>query len=92
MVNAALRAKGMIPSEGDHHIFKKKINGVTEVLTKTSHDNKEISGILAKLMAHQCYLSVSEFWDLVDCTLSQTKWDELIRQRGAGGRNPYFDR
>lgn len=88
LVTAALVRKGMIPYENDHHMLKKKIDGVTTLVTKTSHDDKEISRDLATFMAHQCGLNVTEFWQLVECTLSQEQWDDKIRG-WPDGRNPY---
>ena len=89
---AALTSKGMVPSENHHHMFRKKIDGVTTLVTRMSHDNKEITRDLALLMARQCCLTVPEFWRLVDCPLSQEQWDELVRGRCADGRNPFLRR
>ncbi len=89
-MTAALLTKGMVPSESHHHMLKKKIEGVTTLVTRTSHDDKEISGDLATLMARQCCLYVREFWLLVDCPLSQADWEKLIRERCADGRNPFI--
>jgi len=91
-VTAALLAKGMVPYENHHHMLKKKIDGVTTLITKTSHDDKEIGATLATLMARQCCLTLSEFWSLVECPLTEEAWDKLIRERCAGGRNPFIGR
>lgn len=93
-VITALTAKGMVPYENDHHMFKKTIGGVTTLITSTSHDDREIRGALATLMARQCCLKVSEFWNLVDCSLSQQQWDERVQKyvTEAGGRNPFLGR
>jgi hypothetical protein len=90
VVKAGLLAKGMVPTESHHLMLKKTVDGVTEVITRMSHDDKEISGGLAKLMAHQCYLHAAEFWDLIDCPLSQEDWEKLIKQRCVNGRNPFL--
>lgn len=92
MVKAALIAKGMVPSESHHHMLRKKVDGVTTLVTRMSHDDKEIRGDLVGLMARQCCLRAPEFWNLVDCPLSQEDWDKLIRQRCADGRNPFLGR
>ena len=93
VVSAALQKKGMEPREGDHHImFSKKVGGVTTLITRISRSHNEISNRNAGKMANQCALQLREFWSLVDCTLSEEQWDQLIRQRCAGGRNPFIFR
>jgi hypothetical protein len=89
-VRAALEAKGMIPDENHHHMLRKKVEGVTTLVTRMSHDDKEIRGDLVGLMARQCCLRPTEFWQLVDCPLSEKDWDELIKTRCVDGRNPYI--
>lgn len=91
-VTDALMAKGMVPYENHHHMLKKTIDGVTTLVTRVSHGSKEIRGDLATLMARQCCLNVSEFWQLVDCPLSKDAWDKLVKERCADGRNPYLGR
>jgi hypothetical protein len=81
----------MVPYENHHHMLKKSIDGVATLITRESHGKKLISRDLAMLMAHQCGLNVSEFWDLVDCPLSQEQWDAKIHS-WPGGRNPYMGR
>lgn len=87
---AGLLNKGMVPHESHHHMLKKTVDGVTEVVTRMSHDDKEIGSILAKLMGHQCYLHPAEFWNLIDCPLSEKEWEKLIRERCDNGRNPFL--
>ena len=41
-------------------------------------------------MARQCYLKAPEFWDLIDCPLSEKDWEKLIKERCAEGRNPFI--
>ena len=90
VVKAALLAKGMVPDENHHHMLRKKVGGVTTVVTRMSHDDKEIRGDLIGLMARQCYLHAAEFWDLINCPLSEKHWEELITERCVGGRNPFI--
>lgn len=41
-------------------------------------------------MANQCCLQLREFWNLVDCPLSEEEWDALVADRCADGRNPFL--
>jgi hypothetical protein len=91
VVRDALIAKGMVPYESSHHhMFTKTINGVTTLITRMSRDNRQINDRLAKLMANQCCLQLREFWSLVECPLSQDKWEDKVRERCSGGRNPFL--
>ncbi len=78
--------------ESHHHMFRKRIDGVTHLVTRISHNAREIDNSLAKLMANQCCLKLAEFWQLVDCPLDEASWDALVRERCAGGRNPFLGR
>jgi hypothetical protein len=89
-VASALLAKGMVQDENHHHMFRKEVEGVTQLVTRMSHGANEIGDELGKRMASQCALRLKEFWNLVDCTLSAEDWDSLVRQRCADGRNPYL--
>jgi hypothetical protein len=91
-IEVALLAKGMERDENHHHMFRKTIDGVTHLVTRTSHGMDEVGDSLAKLMARQCCLQLREFWSLVDCTLDEEGWNRLVRQRCAGGRNPFLGR
>jgi len=51
----------MVPHDSDHYMYTKKIDGVTTVLTKMSHNHQEINDTLALLMGRQCYLQLREF-------------------------------
>jgi hypothetical protein len=89
-VKAALLAKGMVPDENHHHMLRKKIDGVVTLVTRMSHDNKEIRDDLVGLMARQCCLRPAEFWQLIDCPLSEEDWEAKVRERCADGRNPFI--
>jgi hypothetical protein len=91
-VEAALLAKGMERDESHHHMFRKTIDGVTHLVTRTSHGANEIGDGLAKLMANQCCLQLGEFWNLVDCPLSEDDWNALVATRCVDGRNPFLRR
>ena len=89
-VEKALTDKGMTLKQGHHKMFRKKIDGVTTVVTRISHGTKDVPTSLGKLMGHQCYLHPKEFWELVDCPLGESRWNELIAERCVDGRNPFL--
>jgi hypothetical protein len=91
-VESALEAKGMDRDENHHHMFRKEIDGVTQLVTRISHAKGEVNDHLGKLMGNQCCLQLKEFWELVDCTLSAEQWDVLVAQRCHGGQNPFLGR
>ena len=78
--------------EGHHHMFRKTLEGVTHLVTRISHDAREIDDGLGHLMANQLCLQLREFWNLVDCPLTEPEWDRLVSQRCGDGRNPFLRR
>lgn len=90
----ALLTKGMERDEAHHHMYRKSIDGVTHLVTRISHGgSKDINDSLGKLMANQCCLQLREFWQLVDCAMTEAAWDEVVRERcAASGRNPFLGR
>jgi hypothetical protein len=92
LVVAALLEKGMEQDENHDHMFRKSVDGATHLVTRTSHGAKEIGDELGKRMASQCALQLREFWELVDCTLTEDGWDKLVRERCSDGRNPFLNR
>jgi hypothetical protein len=91
-VRQALLDKGMEEDQTHHHMFRKTIDGTTHLVTRISHNAREIDDHLGTLMAHQLCLQLREFWNLVECTLSEADWTELVRSRCGGGRNPFLRR
>lgn len=91
-VASALEAKGMERDESHHHMFRKQIGGVTTLVTRISHNSKEIDDGLASLMGKQLCLNLREFWELVECPLSEEQWDTLVTDRCHDGRNPFLGR
>jgi hypothetical protein len=92
VVERALLDKGMERDETHHHMFRKTIEGVTHLVTRISHGTREIDDGLGKLMANQCCLQLAEFWELIDCSLSERGWNDLVTQRCADGHNPFLRR
>jgi hypothetical protein len=89
VVRQALLDKGAVQDE-NHHMFHKEVEGVTHLITRISHGAREISDGLAKAMAAQCCLRLKEFWELVECPLSEEDWDMKVKERCSGGRNPFL--
>lgn len=89
-VRQALLAKGM--EQNHHEMYRKTIEGVTQIVTRISHDAQNIDDGLGGMMAKQCCLYLKEFWDLVDCPLSESDWEAKVKERCSGGRNPFIGR
>jgi hypothetical protein len=92
VVASALEAKGMERHESHHHMFRKQVEGVTTLVTRISHNSKDIDDGLGRLMGKQLCLNLREFWELVDCPLSERQWDGLVADRCQDGRNPFLGR
>ena len=91
-VRQALMDKGMEQNQKHHEMYRKTIERVTHLVTRISHNNKPIDDTLGLLMANQCCLRLREFWDLVDCSLTEKDWDAKVKERCSGGRNPFLRR
>jgi hypothetical protein len=92
IVEKALLEKGMERDQTHHTMYRKTLEGVTHLVTRISHGSRQIDDGLGKLMANQLCLQLAEFWRLVDCPLTEERWDELVRERCAHGRNPFLRR
>ena len=82
-VEQALAGKGFVRREGRHaffvyHTHKRKLK--TSVWTMMSHGNSgaDISKSLSAKMARQCRINKAEFECLIDCSLSQKDYEELL--------------
>lgn len=83
-VEKALRRKGFRSRES-HHTFWSYYSTEgkrTEIFTKVSHGHSEISPDNLRKMAKQCFLTNSEFVDLMQCPLSREQYEEILRQKG----------
>lgn len=76
--------------EKHHHMFCKKVDGVTTLVTRISHGARELDQGLGLLMGKQLCLTLKEFWSLVDCPLSEQDWDRLVAERCPEGHNPFL--
>ena len=81
-VESALIRKGFQRNDSHHIQFRYiAMNGqVTHVKTKISHgQSRDIGDKLAGKMARQCFLKLSEFKKLIDCSLSRSQYEEILR-------------
>jgi hypothetical protein len=78
-VEKGLCRKGFRRAESHHHFFIYHSLGgeKTNLFTKTSHGNIELSDYLLGRMARQIKLSKSQFFEFVDCTISQQAYEDL---------------
>jgi hypothetical protein len=85
-VESALVSKGFQQTENDHHYFVyfTQDGKKTTAKTKTSHTKKmkDIPDNLLGQMAKQCHLTKSQFLELVDCPLSQEKYEDILQNQG----------
>ena len=89
-VEASLLKKGFEQEPGGHHIFFRYFSLSGDDLgirTKMSHGKKkqDIDSSLASYMARQCQLTLSDFKDLINCSLSQQGYELILKEKGLIG-------
>jgi DNA-binding transcriptional regulator YiaG len=81
-----LKKKGFSPANNksvDHHYLEFYHNDVMILYTKISHGSKkDIDSYLIKQMSEQCKLSKTEFAELVNCTLSEKGYIDILIEKG----------
>ena len=84
VVMAALERKGFSASEGDHtyFIYYTADGRKTLAKTKVSHSGKDVADVILGMMARQCKLTAPQFRDLVDCSLSRTAYEDILKAQG----------
>lgn len=82
-VKAALLKKGFKEYENDHSyfVYYTLAGKKTIVKTKVSHSGKDIPKVIIGYMAKQCKMSVQEFHQLVDCTLTQHAYEACLESQ-----------
>lgn len=84
-VEKGLLNKGFQLNENDHHyfIYYTQEGKKTTIKTKTSHTKKmkTIPDNLLAQMAKQCQLTKSDFLDLIDCPLTQDKYEQILKAK-----------
>ena len=85
-VEDGLQKKGFRRIDGDHSFFIYfTVDGKkTRIRTKTSHGSghREISDSLLPVMAQQCKLTKSAFFDLISCPLSRDAYEAMLQSQG----------
>ena len=83
-VEEGLEKKGFVRKESDHHrfIYYTLQGKKSPIQTKTSHTPKmkEIGDNLLGLMAGQCALTKSDFFNLLDCPLSRKNYEAILKR------------
>lgn len=84
LVSQSLLAKGFKQDRArDHVYFFFYYNGRrTAVRTKISHNEREINDNLCAFMARQMGLTVRQFREFVDCSLTGKMYAELLIRSG----------
>lgn len=85
-IEAALLRKGFQQKNTDHSYFHfyDKNGKKTIVNTKTSFGSKykRLEAPLVAQMARQCKLTKSQFHELIECTLSHEKYEQILEETG----------
>ena len=83
-VESSLTKKGFVKKETHHTYYTYYIEGKkTSIQTYVSHGCSEVNLFLQRKMAEQMCISVEEFRRFVECTLSQEKYEEILRKKDA---------
>ena len=81
-VAQSLKGKGFFVESGDHDYYRYHTlsDKRTHIRTKISHGSKPnyINKNLESFMAEQCKLSTRDFRKLIDCSINQIEYEELI--------------
>jgi len=83
-VESALSQKGFeLQDGGDHRYYVFLFQARRVARTKVSHGTKykDLGDDLLDHMARQCHLTKSNFLDLVDCSLSQQGYEDILREQ-----------
>lgn len=79
----ALERKGFRLSERNHHYYYFYHEGKkTRVKTKISHGNDSISDPLIHSMRNQMKLNKNQFFNFVECPLTEAEYIEILRGQG----------
>ena len=82
-IDKALRKKGFLREERDHHFYFYIYNGKkTAINTKISHSETEIGDPLVIQMSKQIYLNKEQFVKLIECTLDAESYKQILIDKG----------
>jgi hypothetical protein len=83
-IDAALRKKGFLRSVDSDHVVYRLFSTEKELLarTKMSHGmfGSSISVHLLSVMARQLHLTKAQFLELIDCTMDEKQYREILRK------------
>jgi len=82
-IDVALQKKGFRRNMSGDHIFY--YFGDTRITTKMSHGmmGHSLSTDLISRMARQLRLTKRQFLELIDCTVAEERYREILRETGA---------
>jgi hypothetical protein len=82
-ISSSLTKKGFQIKENDHTYIILYINvKKTYIRNKISHGKRDIDDYLIKLMATQLKLDKNQFLKLVDCSISQERYVNILMDAG----------
>jgi hypothetical protein len=81
-VKNTLKAKGFSERKSTHFFYSFKTGGLTtSILTQVSKGSSyhKLDEWHLKQMAKQCHLTIEQFLDLVDCSMSRSEYEHHLR-------------
>ena len=82
-VRQNLLKKGFIEKQGTKHIlYKFEPYGImTEIQTKMSRNDQDLNDYLLDQMKKQLYLDKKDFFDFIDCPLSEADYIKILKNK-----------
>ena len=93
-IERGLKRKGFTRDFNDHRYLRLIVDGArTHIRPYVQHGGggKDVGAGLVKLMAIECYLSISDFRDLVACRFTKDQYAESYRVAMEAGRPPWHE-
>ena len=82
-IKQSLKNKGFRETDNDHHLFHLYNNNIkTNIITKISHGLNECGDGLLSKMAHDVRLKRQDFNNLIDCTLGEEAYKQILKDNG----------
>jgi hypothetical protein len=82
-IAAALLRKGFVEERRDHKYYFFQVGGKkTSVFTFISHGERDANDWILGQIARQLNLTKSEMLRLIECSLSETEYRDLLIERG----------
>lgn len=81
-IESALTSKGFKQANSDHKYYFFYVDGKkTSIRTKISHGASEYGDVLLGLMKKQLHLEKKELEELINCTLGEKEYRELLAKK-----------